>query len=333
MKKIKITVSKTTSGVQGIIDFCKSQNVQLFEKSELHQDEQIGFGSFGKCFKAHFKDNNSVVALKMPKQDVEPALYRKEVKLLNSLSHPNVVTLVGIVHSQTDYGLAMEFMEFHIQEAFDLGNVDIGDSKCHSLADLLGLCRRLDIQHDIANSGLHNTIALQSAEGLAYLHENNVTHRDLKTDNILIRNSVDKIISCKLCDFGEARSTMLKTRTIMTTRVQRRGTLVYNSPEQLSREIQEDINDLKKSDVWAMGMVFFCLLNPSVIYPWMTDLEGATDAQACLSSLMEDEKLPSPNEVDRSMVKLEVLGEVYRCCARHNAKDRYVSSDVVRHLW
>ena len=332
MKKIKIRLSKTTSGVQGILDFCKAQKVQLFEKSELHQEEQIGFGSFGKCFKAHFKANDSVVALKMPKQDVEPALYRKEVKLLNSLSHPNVVRLVGIVHSQTDYGIAMEFMEFQIQQAFDLDDVDIGESKCHSVADLLGLCRRLDIQHDIANSGLHDAIALQSAEGLAYLHENNVTHRDLKTDNILISNCSSKTISCKLCDFGEARSTMLKTRTMMTTQVQRRGTLVYNSPEQLRGEIQEDINDLKKSDVWALGMVFFCLLNPSTIYPWMVDLEGTKDAQASLSSLMQSGRLPSPNEVDRSLVTLDVLEVVYKGCVKHNPKERYASSDIVSHL-
>ena len=329
MKRLRIQVPKTTSRVQQVLDFCRTESIPVFSSSELQRGDLIGLGSFGKCYEAVITCTKTPVALKLPKEDSDHALYRKEVQLLHSLQHRNIVSLHGIFHSQTEYGLAMEYMELRIQDAFDLGDVDLTGSKCHNVAEFLGICRRLDVQHTIASSGVFDTIALDCTAGLAYLHEKNVVHRDMKTENVLITNCSNNLVCCKLCDFGEARSNMLKTRAVLTTHAQRRGTLVYNSPEQFGSSTHQDIDSLKKMDVWALGMVIFCLLNPTEIAPWMIDLADKQDAHEALRHLMETESLPTRNSEDMAAVKLENLERSYKHCISHKPSERATSAQVL----
>ena len=83
--------------------------------------------------------------------------------------------------------------------------------------------------------------------GLQYLHANDIAHRDLKPANVLLSNQhsgIDKAwndrpVSCKLTNFGESKSTLVQTNTLLNTQPRRvnRGTLLYLAPEILVPDI------------------------------------------------------------------------------------------------
>ncbi|CAD8124449.1 unnamed protein product [Paramecium sonneborni] len=109
-----------------------------------------------------------------------------------------------------------------------------------------------------------NGITLQIAEALSYLHSKGITHGDLKLDNLLI--SLD--FKVKLCDFGFAKingSTPIPKATIS-------GSEGYTAPE-----IWHIPQDLKKCDMFSLGVVYFIMVtghppfesnNPSTEDSW-----------------------------------------------------------------
>lgn len=87
----------------------------------------------------------------------------------------------------------------------------------------------------------------QILQGVQYIHENNIIHRDLKLSNILI----DDQMQMKIGDFGlaiQANDPRLLSRTLC-------GTTHYLAPEILSRKGFEC-----RSDIWAVGVIAFVLL-------------------------------------------------------------------------
>ena len=85
--------------------------------------------------------------------------------------------------------------------------------------------------------------ASQILSALLYLNKNRVVHRDLKPQNILIKDGVIKI-----CDFGFARE--MSTMTVCLHSM--KGTPLYIAPEIL-REMPYDY----KVDVWSLGIILF----------------------------------------------------------------------------
>ncbi|RLN82798.1 hypothetical protein BBJ28_00019539 [Nothophytophthora sp. Chile5] len=88
----------------------------------------------------------------------------------------------------------------------------------------------------------------QIANGVAFLHENNVAHRDLSLENVMMKRGV-----CKIGDFG------LATR-IDRVCYERVGKAYYMAPEVVSRGV---VHDLKATDVWSLGIVMFILVTGS----------------------------------------------------------------------
>jgi len=96
-------------------------------------------------------------------------------------------------------------------------------------------------------------MARQVSEGLAYLHDLSIVHRDLKT-----RNSVlDEDLNCKICDFGLTVTLEKSHLTVLSLQ----GSPRYMAPEQF--ETKAKITE--KVDIWQMGCVMlelFCLALP-----------------------------------------------------------------------
>ena len=101
----------------------------------------------------------------------------------------------------------------------------------------------------------------QIADGLNYLHEKNIIHRDLKCENILI-NQDNK---CQIADFGFARK--MEEDSISSTFC---GSAAYAAPELLKGTKQTERILYKKligkmyssfaSDVWSLGVIFYVML-------------------------------------------------------------------------
>ncbi|XP_022808179.1 protein kinase byr2-like [Stylophora pistillata] len=158
-------------------------------------------------------------------------------------------------------------------------------------------------------------ICKDTANGLQYLHHRNVAHRDLKLANVLVSNQhycqltkeeIGKVwiecpMVCKLADFGESRSSEMQTKSILNSHTLRvnRGTPVDQASEILvgkTRLSVATIEDMKKADIWALGMSLSVLRNPSAKYPYHREIERAmAKGKTCLQlleAILADKKLP-----------------------------------------
>jgi serine/threonine protein kinase len=85
-------------------------------------------------------------------------------------------------------------------------------------------------------------------------------------------------IVCKLADFGLSRSLQIQTKTVLMSKMQciGHGTLKYMAPEiHLPKPSSVDQDDLKKSDIWSLGIVMHQMVNPNVFGPYHNELEYA----------------------------------------------------------
>ena len=136
-------------------------------------------------------------------------------------------------------------------------------------------------------------IANDIIDGLSSLHGREIVHRDLKPSNILVSNTHYSNVSkeearlqwhtghvpiiAKLTDFGESRSDIIQTKSLVTSKVEElnRGSPAYMAPEILladKRPQNASLDDLKAVDIWAFGMVMFMLCNPSSEYPYYNEI-------------------------------------------------------------
>ena len=121
-------------------------------------------------------------------------------------------------------------------------------------------------------------IMSQLIKTLSLLQSNNITHRDIKLQNILLLNG-----KYKICDFGEARKLMQKGVIMQPAR----GSELYMSPIQffgLNQNIKQVQHNTYKSDVFSLGMciLFAATLSDDCLY----DIRELTDMNI-ISNILE----------------------------------------------
>ncbi|WP_307806894.1 protein kinase [Naasia sp. SYSU D00057] len=181
---------------------------------------------------------------------------RTEVKLLASLSHHSVVTLL------------------------DAG-VDIDDDGSPHIYLVMELVRGPDLKERLARGPLSALeiaqIGYDLAEGLEYLHVEGVVHRDVKPANILlVEPGSGRLARAKLTDFGIAD---LEGR-VPSSGEQTTGTAAYLSPEQARRDPVTGA-----SDVYSLGLVLLECFTGTVAFP------GGV-VESALRRLTEDPVVP-----------------------------------------
>ncbi len=149
--------------------------------------------------------------------------------------------------------------------------------------------------------------------GLDYLHNNNIAHRDLKPSNILVCNQHLKGVAhdetamgrayeqcpivCRLTDFGLNRGVDMQTKSVAMSKTTsiNCGTPAYMAPEmQLNQLDFASQDDLKRSDMWSLGLVMHAMMNPELGSPYRVEIEqtGVPDTQAALKNLLTKRRLP-----------------------------------------
>lgn len=150
---------------------------------------KLGEGTFGEVHRAKSKKTGAVVALKKilmhNEKDGFPITALREIKLLKLLSHPNVLTL--------------EEMAVEHQKATDKRKRAIMYMVTPYMDhDLSGLLENPDVKFTEPQIKCY---MLQLLEGVRYLHDSRILHRDMKAANLLINNKG----ILQIADFGLAR--------------------------------------------------------------------------------------------------------------------------------
>jgi len=198
--------------------------IETFGKFELL--ECLGESPSARVYKARQAGDGALVALKINKTPMSYAQarlgrYGGEMKIAASLEHPGICHILGS-GKEADYAyVVMELLE--------------GETLLHRITHRGPLAPAEAV-----------AIAVQVTEALAYAHQQNVVHRDVKPDNIMLLPDG----AAKVLDFGIAR------RGASAEGSQVVGTPAYMSPEQAQGRAVDDL-----SDVYATGAVLYHALS------------------------------------------------------------------------
>lgn len=195
---------------------------------------QVGEGTFGQVWKARSTKDGRYVALKKIRMEAErdgfPVTAMREIKLLQSLRHDNIVRLYEMMVSNGSVFMVFQYMDH------DLTGVLSQTQFVFTDAHLKSFCR-------------------QMLAGLAYLHHKGVIHRDIKGSNILINNRGE----LKLADFGLARFYQKRRQSDYTNRV---ITLWYRPPELLLGTTVYG----PEVDMWSAGCIMLELFTKKPVF-------------------------------------------------------------------
>ena len=181
--------------------------------AEVYSEKTLGVGSYGKVCKA--KCDQLPCAAKVLHDTMFDAndegiskfveRFRQECQFLKAINHPNIVQFLGTVKDPRSQRLAllMELMDENLTRFLERST---GPLPYHT---------QLSICHDVALA-------------LAYLHSNNIIHRDLSSNNVLLIGEGSR---AKVTDFGMSRLEDMNPR--MTSLTNCPGTAAYMPPEAL----------------------------------------------------------------------------------------------------
>ena len=235
--------------------------------------EMIGKGTFGKVYLGMNMTTIELIAVKQVEVNPRAAGAEKErmkemlrsldveIEMMESLEHPNIVTYLGSEKSEMSMSIFLEYVP--------------GGS--------IGSVLR---KHGKFEEGIVSSLTRQTLDGLAYLHDEGILHRDLKADNILL----DLTGAAKISDFGISK----KTDNIYGNDAQytMQGSVFWMAPEVVRSKGR---GYSAKVDVWSLGCVVLEMFAGR--RPW--GKEEAVGAMYKLGNL--NEAPPIPDDVSQNI--------------------------------
>ncbi|KAL3526716.1 hypothetical protein ACH5RR_011372 [Cinchona calisaya] len=186
--------------------------------------QRLGTGAYGTVYAGKLHNDEWVAIKKIKHRDHESVeQVMNEIKLLSSVSHPNLVRLLGCCIEQGEQILVYEFMP----------NGTLSQHLQRERGPVLPWTIRL-------------TIATETAHAIAHLHSAltpPIYHRDIKSSNILI----DYNYRSKVADFGLSRFGMTDDSHISTA--------PQGTPGYLDPQYHQNFHLSDKSDVYSFGVV------------------------------------------------------------------------------
>lgn len=210
--------------------------------------EKIGTGGMATVYRAQDQRLNRFVAVKVLKNEYSEdkkfvAKFRQEAQSIASMSHPNIVGVYDVGEDEGMHYIVMEYVDGITLKAY------IEKKGKLSVREAVG-------------------ISLQIANGLEAAHLNNIIHRDIKPQNILI----SKDGTAKVSDFGIAKAASSNTVTGSAM-----GSVHYISPEQARGGFSDE-----KSDIYSLGVTIYEMLSGTLPF------SGESAVAVALAHIQED---------------------------------------------
>lgn len=192
--------------------------------------EKLGSGTFGRVYKAIHLKTKQQRAIKVVKREVlklqdDEKVFLKEIELLATLSHPNIIKIFEFFVDESNYYVVQEFAPG---------------------GELYDQIYKMQYFTEVEAA----KIMYQLLSAVSYLHSNGIVHRDLKPENIMLDSKSQVEYNIKIIDFGAANYCKPKEGQL-TLKV---GTPYYIAPEVIKKKY-----DLK-CDVWSCGVIMYILL-------------------------------------------------------------------------
>ncbi|KAG6033830.1 hypothetical protein E4U41_006797 [Claviceps citrina] len=247
----------------------------------------IGKGAFGSVYKAFNWSTGEAVAVKqiklvnLPKSELR--MIESEIDLLKNLFHDNIVKYIGFVKSADCLNIILEYCE---------------NGSLHSILKTYG-----KFPENLV--GVYMTQVLQ---GLQYLHDQGVIHRDIKGANIL----TTKDGTVKLADFGVSTSTLAAG--------QDKEAQVVGTPYWMAPEIIQLSGASSASDIWSVGCTVIELLQGRPPYHNLA-------AMPALFAIVNDDHPPLPEGI--SPAARDFLMQ----CFQKDPNLRVSARKLSRHAW
>ena len=249
--------------------------------------QEIGSGAFGKVLLAKHIETQETVAIKILDKEIlsqtpeDLELVQQEINILKIVKHKYIAQLYEILETSNYYFIVMEYCEGK------------------DLMDYILKRTRLNEYEALK-------IFQQLINVLLYLHSQNIVHRDVKIDNMLL----DRNNNLKLVDFG--LSTKYYDNELLT---QPCGTVVYAAPEVLVGHQYHGM----LADVWSSGIVLFGMLCGFLPF---CDQNDEINKQNILNGRIYLPNFLSPSVKDLLMHMLDT-----------NPMNRYTLQEIRDHEW
>src|SRR6266511_3674466 len=215
----------------------------------------IGSGGFGTVYLAEDTWIDKKVALKVPhKQSVDFGELLREPRLLASLNHPNIVTILTAEKQENIFFIVMEFVPGETLETIIARD------------GALDVARALDYTCQICNAVDH-------------AHRQNVLHRDLRPSNVLVTENG----LLKVADFGTSRFLEIAAH----------GTTVIGSPPYMAPE-QFHGKAVFASDLYSLGVTMYQMLTGTLPYetPSPADIGRLMTGELVSAPRLRNPKIP-----------------------------------------
>ncbi|KAL3505241.1 hypothetical protein ACH5RR_035082 [Cinchona calisaya] len=268
---------------------------EVEKATESFSDKRrLGTGAYGTVYSGKLHNDEWVAIKRIRHRDTESIeQVLNEIKLLSSVSHPNLVRLLGCSMERGEQILVYEFMpngtlSQHLQR--ERGN---------------GLPWPVRI-----------TIAAETAQAIAYLHNAvhpPIYHRDIKSSNILL----DYDYKSKVADFGLSRLGMVESSHISTA--------PQGTPGYLDPQYHQHFHLSDKSDVYSFGVVLLEIITGLKAVDFnrpqheinLANLVVDRIGKGCLDEII-DPFLELQNDHSWTLSSIHKVGELaFRCLAFH----------------
>ena len=243
--------------------------------------EKIGAGGMSDVYKAKDQVLGRFVAVKVLKPEFAEDVnfvtkFHTEAQSAAGLQHPNIVNIYDVGSEEHMHFIVMEYVEGITLKTY--------------------IEKKGQLNYKEAIS-----IAIQVARGIEAAHNNNIVHRDIKPQNIMISHE-GKV---KVTDFGIARAA-----TSNTIHSDVMGSVHYTSPEQARNGFVDG-----KSDIYSLGIVMYEMVTGRVPF------DGDTTVSIAIQHLQEEMVAPSAYAPDLPIS----LEKIILKCTQKSQDRRYAS--------